>query len=751
MRTALLARPLGWALLTAVAVLAPRAAVAEDAPAEPAPAAKSASKVQAALDVVERHAVMVALKFQKDLEAEEQGAIAPDENAATEAFRRWRMSWLVPGFVIKDRRTVVISDVFLPPGSIASVEVKTLDGAVFPARLRGFLRRAEGVLVHTEADLPVEPVAFATVPDGAAAGEGLLAGSVAEGARGLEAWVDGPGTLHRLVGQRTLGFGTPDSPTAGITPDAGSRTVDLVLGPGAQALGLRFGSHLHLADGIWRGTDVLAETEIPLTSLKDRARELAARPQRARIEVVLRTTKRDDRDGSSFGEDDESKLEFWGHAVGPDRLVVVGRLALDQVRRIESVRHKVDDSPGRPAEYLGKVRGLDAFVVRVPGAAFQPLEAPDCPLPQVGEALLVHTTAWRGGARRDQLDYNRMLGFGRRYADRPHLATERPVTEGALLLDVEGRALGFAARLDPEDKQDVLEDRDGSRRQRPRWPLMAVLFRDVGGVAAMAAEPDTRVMPQEETESKRLPWLGVEASGIDKPVAEMLEISAATRDGERGLLVGRVYASSPAAKGGIQVGDILLTAKRTSGPSRDAPPVDLSEHNDRPRWMNPWAFWDDGEDIAPAPWRSQDTALHRLLKAWGEGTTFEVVYLRGKEQKTAALAVEMAPASYESAPRARDEATGITARDLTFEVRGALRLPADAPGVVIARVEPGSPAAQARIAKNEVLEEVEGTPVVDAASLVQLLEAARAQGKESVRCVVRRLDRTRLVEVQLKP
>ena len=108
--------------------------------------------------------MLVALKFQKDLEAEEHGAIAPDEDATTEAFRRWRMSWIVPGFVVRDRRTVTISDLFLPPGAIASVEVRTLDGTAYPARLRGFLRRAEGLIVATETDLPVEPVPFVDEP-----------------------------------------------------------------------------------------------------------------------------------------------------------------------------------------------------------------------------------------------------------------------------------------------------------------------------------------------------------------------------------------------------------------------------------------------------------------------------------------------------------------------------------------------------------------------------------------------------------
>ena len=88
---------------------------------------------------------------------------------------------------------------------------------------------------------------------------------------------------------------------------------------------------------------------------------------------------------------------------------------------------------------------------------------------------------------------------------------------------------------------------------------------------------------------------------------------------------------------------------------------------------------------------------------------------------------------------------------MTFEVRAGLRLAADAPGVVVGRVEPGSPAAQARIAKNELLQEVDGGPVRTAAAFAQALEAARAAGKEDVRVVVRRLDKTRLVDLGLAP
>jgi len=714
------------------------------------PGGKPMRRAVQALDTLEKHAVLVAFRYQKDLEAEEHAALAPDSDAPSEAYRFWRMSMRVPGFVVKDRRTVIISDLFTPPGAIAFVEVLVPGGAPVRARLRGFLTRAEAVIVETESDLAVEPLVF---PEGEEApAEGLMVGSIAEGPQGLEAWVDGLGSMRRRVGGTKLAHGMPDSPTRGLDNAGGARSVDLVMAPGGLPVGFRFGGGLDIEDGVWRGRAVLADTEVLFASLKERESALAKRSTRARIEVVLRTTKRDDRDETSFGRnsDGDDKQEHWGFAVAPDLLVVTGRLEPDEVRRLESLRWKVNDGPGTPAAYVGKVRGLDAHVVRVEGASFEPLPAEQAAVPPIGAAVLVHTTTWRGGARRDQVDMNRVLGSGRRYGDKLDLALERPVTEGALLLDLDGRVFGVAMHLDPEDKEGQLAGANPfSRRERRTYPLRAILFSEIGTPATLAQDPDTRVMPQEETEAKRLPWLGVEATGFRKEVAELLDICAATRDGQRGLLVGRVYEGSPAARAGVQVGDILVSAKRTSGPGSDAPPVDLAETADRSRWFSPWDM--TGGDEAPAPWRSQDTALNRLLKSWGIGTSFELQYLRDCVMKSASLTVEISPPSHDSAPRTRDEGTGITARDMTFEVRAALRLSKDAPGVVVARVEPGSPAAQARIAKNEVLEELEGSPVSDAATLAQLLASFRSQGRESVRVVIRRLDKTRLVDLRLAP
>jgi hypothetical protein len=725
--------------------------------AAPGPACGEDPKGPGVMDVVRRHVVTVSLRFQKDLVAEERDAVAPDPRSRSERYRFWRMSYVVPGFVIRDRRTVVASDLWLPPGSIASVTLKPVDGPPVAGRLRGFLRRAEAVVFEAESDLAAEPVPF---PETVEVGPStpLLVGSLAEGAKGMELWAEAlGGTRRRAADGSGFAYGHPEAATQGLggAGEESVRTVDLVLDAKANPVGFRFGGAVDLHESVWTGPRVLADEEIAFQDLCAREECLAKESARHRVTVTFRTVSRDEREESPFsmGEEGGGESELWGLAVSKDLLLVPGRLEPDQVKKIESVRLKDDDEgPGIEASYAGKVRGYDAFLVSVPSGALVPLLAEAPRPPVVGEAVLVHQTSWRGGARRDQLEYDRVLGKGRGYADREFLAVEREVPEGALLLDVEGRALGFAARLDPEDQEKGLGGENRMmRRTRPVFPLVAVMFSDGITPASLAKDPDVTAVPQEEAASKRLPWLGVEYDPIDKGVAELLGVSSPTRDGRRGLIVSRVYEGSPAARAGLREGDVLLSARRASGAGSDAPPVDLMDREAGGGGFFPGFSFGGMGDAAPAPWRAQAGALVRLLKAWGEGTSYELVWLRDGATKSGSFRVENAPPDYASAPRARDRLTGMNVRDVTYEVRAALRMPSDATGVVVARVEPGSPGAQARIEENELVLELDGALVEGANAFVAKLDAARAAGRSQVRLVVRRLDKTRLVDLSLAP
>ena len=115
----------------------------------------------------------------------------------------------------------------------------------------------------------------------------------------------------------------------------------------------------------------------------------------------------------------------------------------------------------------------------------------------------------------------------------------------------------------------------------------------------------------------------------------------------------------------------------------------------------------------------------------------------------ASTKVEQAPRDNVSAKKAKDEGTGLTVKELTYEVRASLHLDAKAPGVVVDDVEEGSSAAQARVLANELLLEMDGRPVADPEGFSAALGAARTAGRESVRVVVQRLDRSRFVDLRL--
>lgn len=697
-----------------------------------------------AMEIASAHAVMVAFRFQRDLDREERGAVPPDPRGLAERYRFWRSSWIVPGFVVGDRHTVLISDPWISRGAIESITVRTRAGVELPGRLEAFLGDVGGAIVKTEAELPVAPLTFEETSEAPA----RYAASVTEGDVAPAAWVEDLDSMRNRPWSETdgtVGYGTPESPFGGLDAgdDPGSRTVDLVTDANALPLGFRFGSALDTT-GRWHGPRVLASRKVSLDTLRTLA---DARPSPLhRLTVTFRTLSRHDRDRDPFryGGRGTAEEEYWALAITPTALLVPGPLEEEKVRRVLSIR--LDDVEGENVEatYAGKVDGYQAFVVNVKGIELDALPAEAPAPPATGGALLVHRVAHRGGARRDQIDYDRVTGWFRGYGDRSFLATEREVGMSAVLRDLDGRVLGFSTRLDPVDREQKLSSGRRSSGDSTTYPVVAVLFSELGLPATLAENLDTRIMPQEETAARRLPWLGVEYDGLDEGLAELLEISGPTRDGRRGLAVTVVYDGSPAARAGLAPGDVLLSARRTSAPG--GPAVDLRDSGSTGGIYFPGMFAGAG----PAPWRNRTTTLVTLLKDWGTGTTYELIWLRDGTERSTPFTVEQAPPDFRSAPRHFDEPAGIEVRDLTYEVRRVLRMGPETQGVVVARTEPGSPAAQARIEDNELILELDGETIVSAEAFGTMLAAAREASREQVRLVVQVLGKTRIVDLRVE-
>lgn len=79
-------------------------------------------------------------------------------------------------------------------------------------------------------------------------------------------------------------------------------------------------------------------------------------------------------------------------------------------------------------------------------------------------------------------------------------------------------------------------------------PWIAALAVVLAAGSAAAGGPSARDAPD-----RARPWLGVHVVDLTPELRAHLGA-----DADRGLLVGRVVASSPAAKAGVQVGDVLV-------------------------------------------------------------------------------------------------------------------------------------------------------------------------------------------------
>lgn len=164
----------------------------------------------------------------------------------------------------------------------------------------------------------------------------------------------------------------------------------------------------------------------------------------------------------------------------------------------------------------------------------------------------------------------------------------------------------------------------------------------------------------------------------------------------RGALVTTVNGNGPAARGGMEPGDVII-------------------------------------EYSGKPIRRRDELI-RMVVGTKPGATVPVKVLRDKAELTLNITVDELDLENEATRRVRGgndsgdptqetSGFGITLSALTSDLARRLRLPPDTNGVLVADVEPGSPAARAGIARGDVLLQVNRRPVTSAQ------EAARALGE----------------------
>jgi Do/DeqQ family serine protease len=190
--------------------------------------------------------------------------------------------------------------------------------------------------------------------------------------------------------------------------------------------------------------------------------------------------------------------------------------------------------------------------------------------------------------------------------------------------------------------------------------------------------------------------LGVTVQGVNADLAKSLGLGAT-----HGAIVSDVTAGSPASKAGLQPGDVILAL--------NGRPVDSSN--------------DLRNHIAPL----------------GPGAKVDLqVFRDGRERGVSAVLAELQPQKGAAAaehPARESGHYGMTVQPLTQELADQLGIRTTR-GVVVTDVDPAGAAAEAGLQSGDVIEQVNGRPVTDAAGLRNQL-TGRHDGRPSLLLVTR--------------
>lgn len=297
----------------------------------------------------------------------------------------------------------------------------------------------------------------------------------------------------------------------------------------------------------------------------------------------------------------------------------------------------------------------------------------------------------------------------------------------------------------PVERRDPVtgrRERSDSGRGDPARPTHAQVVAKV--VAQLPAGADPANVPVSDVEENRLAWLGVELQPLTRELARANGVSDQTRDGRSGALITYVHPDSPAGKAGIAAGSILL---RLRVPGQPLPVEVLIEEDQMRSGPFPWDRLDQiGEqffDRIPSPWSPAENTFTRALTDLGFGTRFSAEFYVDGKTVSKEFEVVPGPTHYESAPRFKSEALGLTVRDLTYDVRRYLQRPVGEPGVVVGKVEPGGKASVAGVKPYELITHVNDQPV----NTVGDFETLTAKGGE-LKLSIKRMTKGRIVTVK---
>jgi serine protease Do len=207
-------------------------------------------------------------------------------------------------------------------------------------------------------------------------------------------------------------------------------------------------------------------------------------------------------------------------------------------------------------------------------------------------------------------------------------------------------------------------------------------------------------------------WLGVQIQPVTEEIAAGLGLSEA-----RGVLVADVLPGTPAEAAGVSSGDVILQAAGER----------MEDYRD----------------------------LTTLIAGIDSGTRIELEVFRAGKTRTIPVTIgempreDMAQADADSEPGGDEPRIGLYLAPLTPELRAERGIDADAQGVVVAQVAPGSPAQKAGIKAGSLISMVGQQPVTKPSQVVDAVQAAASANRPSVLLRVEQDGEQRFVAVPI--
>ncbi len=443
-------------------------------------------------------------------------------------------------------------------------------------------------------------------------------------------------------------------------------------------------------------------------------REAESRTRRALPVVRLHFQVEAESSDAAWDEDTISKERTdAGFPLAPKLIFAPRTLSPTEVKALKSVEVFVDGKP-RPARFVGVLtKGVVGYLVapEQPVVALVPGKAPeDGELAMAVEPFAV-TAALQVWAYLDRLEGTEVGYDGEKHRKPRYLHAL-----GGMLADLVGRPVGLIVE---EARHETVAEKD--RWNKPAPLLRLHMFEEL---AAAFAEPQRVVDPRFKPDGagRIRPWLGAETQDINSDLAKLLDISAATKGGVIGQLVGSVIPRSPAERAGLKPDDVLLRLQEGGKRQALAVPARAGTGHDTDFGLNETARY----------FRGPKTGLDDALADFGPGTKLTVTFLRGGKESSVDLTLEASPPGIENSPKLVDKATGLSIKEITGDIRRFLRLEKGFEGLLVYDVESGSPAQVAGLRPLAILQTVGGRPVSTLKELESFLAAKRADKSVSV-------------------